>query len=262
MKSNVLNKTEPALKSTPNHKPDATGVIAVTRAISLLESFGVQDEYLSLAELSRRSGLHKTTVLRIARTLATHQYLVYRDDGAWRLGPAAGWLGARYQASFDVTASVEPVLQELSKLSGESSTFFVREGNTRTCLYRVEGPQAIRFHIRVGQVLPLEKGSPGKVILAFTGTPGSEFDGIRRKGYYISIGERDADVASVSAPVYGVNWQLLGAISISGPASRLTKKKLEAFVETLVGKANQLSITLGGKRGANLSGLKESRWHP
>lgn len=244
---------ESSLKDKPDDTPD-TGVISVNRAIGLLEAFGVQDGYLPLAELSRRTGLHKTTVLRIARTLATHQYLVYRDDGAWRLGPASGWLGARYQASFDVTASVEPVLQELSRLSGESSTFFVREGNTRICLYRVEGPQAIRFHIRVGQVLPLERGSPGKVILAFTGTPGPEFDGIRRKGYYISLGERDTEVASVSAPVYGVNWQLLGAISISGPIARLPKKKLEAFAETLVGKANQLSIALGGKRAVSLSG--------
>ena len=101
------------MKNTNDQKDEistVTGVIAVTRAIKLLEAFGVDDEYVSLVDLSRRCELHKTTVLRIARTLAAHQYLIHREDGAWRLGPAAGWLGARYQASFDVTASVEPVL--------------------------------------------------------------------------------------------------------------------------------------------------------
>jgi DNA-binding IclR family transcriptional regulator len=229
------------------------GVIAVARALKLLDSFTMLDSYLSLAELSQRCCLHKTTVLRLARTLAECQFLVRRDDGAWRLGPAAGWLGARYQASFDVSASVDPVLQELSQLSGESSTFFIKEGEARICLYRVEGPHAVRYHIRVGQVLPLNAGSPGKVILAFIGTPGQEFDAIRRAGYYISVGERDPEVASVSAPVYGMDWKLLGAVSISGPASRLTEKRLVKLAEAVVGKANSLSIALGGRRAFRMT---------
>lgn len=224
------------------------GVVAVARALKLLDAFTVSDSYLSLAELSLRSQLHKTTALRLARTLAEHQFLVRRDDGAWRLGPAAGWLGARYQASFDVSASVDPVLQELSQLSGESATFFIKEGDTRICLYRVEGPHSVRYHIRVGQVLPLEAGSPGKVILAFIGTPGPQFDAIRRAGYYISVGERDPEVASVSAPVYGMDWKLLGALSISGPASRLTQDRLGNLADAVIAKANSLSIALGGRR--------------
>ncbi len=116
-------------------KKGAEGVIAVTRAIKLLEAFEAEDEYLSLADLSRRSEIHKTTVLRIARTLASHHYLVNREDGAWRLGPAAGWLGARYRSSFNVASEVEPVLVELTQISGESATFFVQEGDVRICLY-------------------------------------------------------------------------------------------------------------------------------
>ncbi|HEY9280134.1 MAG TPA: IclR family transcriptional regulator [Eoetvoesiella sp.] len=243
-------------------KKGAEGVIAVTRAIKLLEAFEAEDEYLSLADLSRRSEIHKTTVLRIARTLASHHYLVNREDGAWRLGPAAGWLGARYRSSFNVASEVEPVLVELTQISGESATFFVQEGDVRICLYRVESSQAVRFHIPVGQVLPLDKGSPGKVILAFTGAPDKEFDSIRRKGYYISIGERDPDVASISAPVYGAKWKLLGAISISGPSSRLPKKKLESLAEVLLTKANRLSITLGGRRPPQSMTAAMSKWHP
>src|SRR5437762_7927818 len=78
------------------------GVIAVRRAMRILEAFGVSDAQLTLAELSRRTGFHKTTVLRLARTLATDDYLVQKEDGSWRLGRAGGWLGACYQATFNV----------------------------------------------------------------------------------------------------------------------------------------------------------------
>jgi len=136
-------------------------VHAIARAIRLLDAFQISDAFVTLTELSRRAGIHKTTTLRIARTLAESHYLVQRpEDGAWRLGPAAGWLGARYQASYDVNNAIEPVLLELSQATHESASFFVREGKIRTCLVRAEGPQAIRHHIRVGEVLPLEKDLP------------------------------------------------------------------------------------------------------
>ena len=87
------------------------GVIAVTRALQLLDAFGLGESRLSLAELSRRCSLHKTTVLRLARTLAQAGYMVQREDGDWRLGPSAGWLGARYQSGFDVQNVLEPALR-------------------------------------------------------------------------------------------------------------------------------------------------------
>jgi len=87
--------------------------------------------------LSRRTGMHKTTALRIARTLAKDQYMVQKEEGTWRLGRAAGWLGACYQATFNVQEVVEPVLRELASKTGESASFYVREGNARTCLLRV-----------------------------------------------------------------------------------------------------------------------------
>ena len=155
------------------------GVIAVTRALRLLEAFGMDDAQLTLAELSRRTGMHKTTALRIARTLALDHYLVQKEDGSWRLGRAVGWLGACYQATFDVHEVVEPVLRELTIQTGESASFYVREGNQRTCLARVDGPQTIRHHVRVGIGLPLNLGAPGRVILAFSGESGEPYETIR-----------------------------------------------------------------------------------
>ena len=239
----------------------AGGVIAVTRALSLMEAFEVGESSLSLADLSRRAGMHKTTALRLARTLALSQYMVQTDAGQWRLGPAAGWLGARYQAGFDVNNVVEPTLHELVKLTGESASFYVREGNIRSCVARVEGPQSVRHNVRIGERLPLERGAPGRVILAFSGAKGEPYEAIRERGFHISMGEREAEVSSVAAPVFGLNWRLLGSMCISGPASRLTKTKLEKHAKSVIRAANQLSYALAGGRSAATPAALW-KWHP
>lgn len=243
-----------------------TGVIAVTRALKLLEAFAIGESHLSLAELSRRCGLHKTTALRLARTLAQSGFMVQRDDGDWRLGPAAGWLGTRYQSGFDAQNVLEPALRELTRITGESAAFYVREGNTRTCLVRVEGHQALRHHVRMGEELPLDKGSPGKVILAFSGQPGPEYEEIRRRGYHWSIGEREPGVATVSAPVFGRHWRLMGVVCISGPASRLPEKTLLSLSKQVMEAANKLSYALGdaaaAQAGVKTYAVPAGTWHP
>jgi DNA-binding IclR family transcriptional regulator len=256
-----LPRSAPAPQDTTAQ--DTGGVVAVTRALQVLEAFALGEASLPLAELSRRCGLHKTTVLRLARTLAQSGYMVQREDGDWRLGPAAGWLGARYQAGFDVQNVLEPALRELTVATGESAAFYVREGSVRTCLVRVEGPQALRHHARMGEGLPLDKGSPGRVILAFSGEPGKAYEDIRKKGYHWSIGEREQGVATVSAPVFGMHWRLMGSVCISGPASRLPAEKLEALAQTVIATATQLSYALAGNTAAPAqSPVRATQWHP
>lgn len=238
----MKNQMKP--ENTPSEPQE--GVEAVRRAMNILRAFGMEDAQLSLAELSRRTGYHRSTVLRLARTLAMDDYLAQRADGTWRLARAAGWLGACYQATFNVHDVVEPVLRELSNLTGESATFYVREGKQRICVVRVEGPRSIRHHVRVGAGLPLDLGGPGRVILAFSGEAGEPYESIRRAGYMISLGERDPEVSSISAPVYSVNWTLLGAICISGPLSRLTEEILQQHKETILSAASRLSRAMMG----------------
>lgn len=254
-------------KSLPHEAQDAaedsgSGVIAVRRAMRVLEAFGMDNAQLTLAELSRRTGFHRSTVLRLARTLSADSYLVQKEDGSWRLGRSAGWLGACYQATFDVYDVVEPALRELAIQTGESASFYVREGHQRTCVVRVEGPQAVRHHIRIGAALPLDCGGPGRVILAFSGEPGEPYESIRQRGYQISLGERDPEVSSVSAPVFGFHWKLLGSICISGPISRLSEATLLGLAPTVVGTANQLSYAMAGTHRPAAKPGGPATWHP
>jgi DNA-binding IclR family transcriptional regulator len=248
-------------QSADENKGARGGVIAVTRALFVMEVFRIGERHLTLAELSRRTGLHNTTVLRLARTLALAGYMVQREEGEWRLGPAAGWLGARYQAGFDINNVVEPTLRELSQVTQESASFYVREGDERACIARVEGPQSVRHHVRIGMRLPLNLGAPGRVILAFSGEVGGAYENIRRQGHHISMGEREPEVSSVAAPVFGLNWRLLGSMCISGPTSRLTEKLLETHARTVMDAANRLSYALAGSKSEDTPSVV-STWHP
>ncbi len=249
--------TSPALEDA-KESVDKDTIIAVTRALQILEAFSADDTALTLAELSRRVGMGKSTVLRTARTLAQSEYLVQRDDGQWRLGAAAGWLGARYQAAFRVSETVEPVLRRISYETRESAAFYVREGDTRACLVRVEGPGAVRHHVRVGERLPLI-GAPGRVLRAFAGEMGEPYETIRKDGYFISMGEREPEVSSIAVPVFGINWTLAGALCISGPISRLTRDKLSEYAELMLAAGREMSYLISGSRGQT---AKPSTWHP
>jgi len=222
-------------------------VIAVARAVALLDAFRPGEVELALGELARRTKLHKTTVLRIARTLGSARYLVQLPTGSWRLGPAAGWLGARYHRRFDEAVIIEPVLRELTRKTRESAAFYVREGESRICVVRVDGPHPIRYHARLGEVLPLERGAAGRVLLAYSGEPGEPYESIRHAGVQATYGERDPAVGSVAAPVFGENRVLLGAVAVTGPIARFGRKAAQQHAVPVKAAAALLTSKLGGR---------------
>lgn len=243
---------------TGNDAPPGAVVQSVARALSLLTCFSGDEVYVSLGSLARRTGMPKPTALRLARTLAASRFLVQRDDGAWRLGPAAAFIGSRYQAQFDAYTIIEPILQNLTATSGESASFFIYEENVRACLMRVEGPGDLRHHVRLGELLPLESGSAGKVILAALNRPGAVYEAIRKQGFCVTRGERNPDAASVSVAVTGAKGVVLGSVSVSGPTTRLTVPKLRKLAPHVTRAAAALSYALGGLPAMPI----KSTWYP
>lgn len=223
------------------------GVAAVARALRILDAFRQGDTELTLGELARRTRLHKTTVLRIARTLGAARYLVRLPSGSWRLGPAAGWLGTRYHRGFDHAVLIEPELRELVRRTGESAAFYIREADTRICVVRVDGPQPIRHHARLGEVLPLDRGAAGRVLLAYSGEPGEPYESIRRAGHHTTFGERDPAVGSVAVPVFRQDRVLAGAVAITAPVERFTPAAAARHLRWLASAASRLTLCLGGR---------------
>jgi hypothetical protein len=109
--------------------------------------------------------------------------------------------------------------------------------------------------------LPLDLGSPGRVIPAFSGEPGAIYEDIRRRGHHVSMGEREPQAPSVSAPVSGLNWRWSGSIRISGPTARLGEAELQAYARTVMDAATRLSYALAGERSQETPKVI-STWHP
>jgi DNA-binding IclR family transcriptional regulator len=222
------------------------GVAAVDRAFAILAAFREHDRSLSLAELGRRTGFYKSTILRLIESIERAGFIRRLEDGSYAPGAAALDLARQYQGSFDFDEYLRPSLQELAKASGETASFFVRDRDRRICLRRVEPDRAVRNVLHEGDRLPLDLGSAGKVLLAFGKSPPKSLSRVRAACLATTHGERDPDAASVSVPVFLRGALLAGALSLSGPVDRFDDRRNRAYARLLLANAAALTEHLGG----------------
>ncbi|WP_407177218.1 IclR family transcriptional regulator [Bradyrhizobium sp. STM 3562] len=223
------------------------GVAAVDRALTILAAFEIEQTPLSLAELARRTGLYKSTLLRLMTSLQEFGYLVQLADGRYHLGPTPFRLGAVYQRANNLHDQVMPVLRQLVTAGTESASFHVRhDAKQRLCVFRVDSQHSTLDRVEAGMLLPLDRGAAGRIILAFDGEMGETSDEIRKNCIATSFGERDPDCAGLACPVFGPNGKLAGALSLSGPKPRFTKENIKAMSSLLLTAATRLTRSLGG----------------
>ncbi len=207
-------------RSEETHVDDRLGVEAVERALSIVDALGNAQAPLTLKELALKTGLSKPTILRLAVSLERFGYLRKNSYGEYRLGPTLWRLGSAYRQNLEIETVIRPALEALVSLTQESASFWVARGRERICLYRVNSPRSARSHVDEGEASPLDKGSGGHVVSFATGKPTPFASEIASEYVVATSGERDPDVASVSAPVYGPNNEFLGALTLAGILSR------------------------------------------
>ena len=120
--------------------------------------------HLSLAELSSRTGLVKSTIMRLAVSLEKYGLMARVADSSYRLDAEVFRLGMLYRQSFRLENFVRPVLEELVARLGETASFYVRRGDQRQCLFRVESPHLLRLHVREGDMLPMDSSATAQVL--------------------------------------------------------------------------------------------------
>jgi DNA-binding IclR family transcriptional regulator len=189
------------------------------RAIAVVGA--CEDGPASLGDLVARTGLPRATVHRLAVALEEHGVLC-RDDGRWALGPTLARLGALAGSGPPLAVAARPALDALRDGTGESVQLYVRRGDRRLCLVGLESPHSLRTIVPAGAVLPLDRGSAGRIL---RGDPTGD------AGWVESVEERERGVASVSAPVH--DWRgperqgsgpvVVAAVSVSGPVERTTR---------------------------------------
>ncbi len=225
------------------------GVAAVNRALTILKAFENSVEGMTLTDLMNVTDFHHSTILRLCESLEHFGFLKRIQDGRYMLGPMPFYLGAIYQSSFHLRDYALPVLRQLVKETEETAAIYIREGDERVCLHRLELQRSVRVHVREGERFPLEVGAAGKIIQAFSANPPAESVGVRKVRFAVSIGERDAESAAISCPVFDSGKQFVCAISLGIPRYRFNATVFAEYLPALMAACSQLTSDLGGDPG-------------
>lgn len=231
-----------------DHEPEKSGgVAALNRAFAILSAFQSGEKSASLAQLARRTGLYKSTILRLLGTLEHGGFVCRLEDGGYSIGPEPLRLAQIYQDSFRLRHVLEPILQQLCADSEETAVFYVRQGNRSVALHRVEPARGVRFSVREGEHFPIDHGASGKVLMAFSRPYRTAFEPIRERLWCVSYGEHDPDTASASVPVFGSGDALVGALTLSGPMDRMAcADAMRSACRLLLAASARASEALGG----------------
>jgi DNA-binding IclR family transcriptional regulator len=231
----------------------SSGVGVLDKSILVLNA--LEAGPASLATLVESTGLSRPTAHRLAVALEHHRLVARTPDGRFTLGPRLAEL-AGAAGEDRLLAAAGPVLTRLREATGESAQVYRRQGDARVCVAAVEPPSGLRDTVPIGSRLTMQAGSAAQVLLAWEegdrlhrGLHGAAFGpqalaGVRRRGWAQSVAEREAGVASVSAPVRNGNGRVVAAISISGPIERLTRTPGRLHAAAVVAAAEALSRAL------------------
>ena len=234
-----INVTPPAGKSR-------VGVL--DKSVAIIQ-FLAEGGPAGLATVVEGTGIPRPTAHRLLSALEAHG-LVARGRGGYRLGlRLLGWgERAASEASPGLVEVARPALVWLRDESGESAQLYVREGDERVCVASVERATGLRTTVAVGAVMPLDRGSAGKALLAWSEDGERFVDSgplaeIREKGWAESVAERERGVASVSAPVFRMG-RVVAAVGVSGPIARLGDRPGERMAEKAVATARRIEDAL------------------
>ena len=247
------------------------GVQSIGRGFAILEEIARNRDGIGLAELSKRVGLHNSTTFHLVKTMVSLGYVrQLKDSKRYRVGRPLFALAASALDEIEMMSLATPVLEDLSRETGESAHFSVRMGDAVVVLARTGGQGAFQLTDRVGVVRPAHCTALGKIMLASLSNEKfehyllraelkpltaksinsaerlrREIAEVRRSGMAFDDGEFDSELRCVALPVRDFSGQVTGAIGISGPVWRLSIEGLQKRARTVRAAADRLSAEFG-----------------
>jgi DNA-binding IclR family transcriptional regulator len=210
-----------------------SGVGVIDKGFTVLNALVARP--LSLHEVIETTGIPRATSHRLLSALEHHGAVRRNSEGMYCLGPSLVGLGQRATVQFPFLERARTVATELRDRTNESVQVFVAESDGRRCVISLESPNGLRWIVPEGALFPLTRGSAGRVL---SGTS------VGARGWIESVEERVKGVASVSAPVFDADGDIIAALSISGPLERMSKKPGDKFGALVVKGARSLSASM------------------
>lgn len=243
-------------------------VTTVETTLEIVEYLSRNDD-AGVSELATELGRAKSTVHRHLATLVHHGYAV-EENGVYELGLRFLSLGLHARNGRSLYHESCAKVDELAEQTGEKVWCMTVENGRSVHLYGASGEQSVRTDSREGQISHLHQHAAGKTILAHLspeqitgiieryGLPArteqtitdenelfEQLERIRERGYAFNREESIPGLHAVGVPITSENDDVIGALSISGPANRLKGNTLtETFPELLLGAVNEIEINL------------------
>ncbi|WP_114453540.1 IclR family transcriptional regulator [Halopolyspora algeriensis] len=241
----------------------------VGKALRLLTLLGEAPGGMTLSELARRAGYPVSTTHRLLASIAREEFAVLDDDRRWSLGLRMFELGQRVLHAKGFAGVATPVLQRLTRQTGEPSLMSVLEGHQQLYVHYVEGTQQVQITGEPGKRGPLHCTSMGKCLIAFApeqhreelltelDLPAmgpntitdrqrfrTEIEQVRAQGYAVSDEEHEAGILAIGVPVLDPGGTAAAALSAAAPAFRSSIEQMHAYLPPLHQAAKELAIGL------------------
>ena len=241
---------------------------AVVRALRVLEALGGTPSGMGISEISAATAMPVGTVHRMLGTLVRHGYAV-QDPSTRRYALSHKLWNVAAAAHNELGARARPYLTRLMEITQETANLAVFDRDRATYVEQVSPPRTLLISIRPGTHAPLHASGSGKILLAYqpaelaetllrreplpmltphtTTDPDdvlSQLRAAREQGYAQDLDEREEGVRCVAAPVLALDGSAVAAVSISGPAQRLTDERVRAAIPRVKGICANLSKAL------------------
>ncbi len=243
---------------------------SVIKALEVLDFFTVEKPELSLAEISKHMGTHKSSVYRILRTLEAVDFLRWNSErGKYRLSPKLLELASRVLAQYDLLEVAGPSMGDLAARTGEIIHLSILDGYEIVYLEKKGAGQVLTVATRVGGRYPAYGSAMGKVLMAFLPeqqlqrilgetelealTPSTitdkvqlrrELDKIRGQGYAFDDEEAFPGIRCIAAPIREPSGKVVAAISATVPAQRLPTERSPELIEMITETASRISALI------------------
>jgi DNA-binding IclR family transcriptional regulator len=267
--SSAVNEKVECCVQLGSERPREGMVGSVIHAIEILRAVAEAGAPVGVNELARRIGLHKSSVSRIVNTL-TSANLLRRDvsGGPLAIGTGLVALAAPLLAELSLTDVVRPTIEEIARISGETSSFNLWDNGFAVSIYQVAGSNSVQAFSAPGYKNPAHATAAGKILLAFqpeeiihsivkdklqgytqstiveTELLLADLEQSRERGFSTNFGEYSADVGAVAAPVLDARGGALGCVAVAVPIYRLTAKRSIELGKLLVEQAHRIRSDL------------------
>jgi len=234
------------------------------RALQVLQQFRTPTDALTVTEIARRLGIHRSSASRLVSTLGARGFLERTAVGDLvRLGPEVARLARVTFASRELALLAQPVMDRLARDTGETVTLAVPAGDDALTVAQADGSYFVSSGKWVGLRTPLHCTADGKVLLAFdAAAPGRdlarctdrttvdpdalarELDAVRKRGFAVSEGEFERGLVGLAAPVWE-DGSCMAALCISGPQYRVDRTVADTLAPLCITGAGELERSLG-----------------